>query len=78
VTGRVRYSTLGLSQWHCTDRMLRLDSGAESGQLAQRRSNLGGDRTQELTCDRMRRGCVRSSVTYASVSIVGEHRETKC
>jgi hypothetical protein len=36
------------------------------------------DRTLERSCDRTHRGHVRSSVTYASVSIVSESREAEC
>jgi hypothetical protein len=35
------------------------------------------DRTQEDSCDLMHRACVRSSVSYAGVSIAGKRNEVK-
>jgi hypothetical protein len=36
------------------------------------------NQTLERSCDRTHRGCVRSSVTYAGISIASESREAEC
>jgi hypothetical protein len=35
------------------------------------------DRTQEDSCNRTHRACVRYGVTYAGIDIAGKHREAK-